>query len=204
MRITRFHQHIISALAVTAAGAMSIGATRANVSGLSNAASIAKNDGAITVVADLSERRLYVKNGDSVIESYAVAVGKGSKPTPPGNYSIRRIVWNPAWIPPNQPWAKNKKPQPPGAKANPMQLVKIIFREPDYYIHGTNEVESLGEAASHGCLRMDPNDAMQVAKYLMDHGGQPRDDSWFQNVLNDRSQTSTVVLKQAIPMIVKP
>ena len=159
-------------------------------------------DPGIYVEADVSERKLYIKQGDSVLEEYAVAVGKDSKPTPRGNYSIRRIVWNPEWVPPDQPWAKGKKPQPPGAKANPMKLVKIFFREPDYYIHGTGDVESLGDAASHGCLRMDPDDAYRVARYLMDHGGSPRDENWFWRVLHFRSETKTVYLDNPVPMVV--
>jgi L,D-transpeptidase-like protein len=121
------------------------------------------DDPPIHVVADLSARRLSIYQGNTEVESYPVAIGTGSKPTPRGNYTIRKIVWNPAWIPPDADWAKDKKPQPPGAKENPMKLVKIFFKEPDYYIHGTSAVETLGEEASHGCLRMDPDDAYRVA-----------------------------------------
>jgi murein L,D-transpeptidase YcbB/YkuD len=159
-------------------------------------------DPAVSVVANLSERRLTILQGDSVVETFAIAVGKGSKPTPRGHYSIRKIVWNPAWVPPDEPWAKNKSPQPPGAKDNPMKLVKMFFQEPDYYIHGTSEVESLGEAASHGCLRMDPDDAYRVARFLMEHGGQPRDENWFWRVLHVRSETKTVYLDHPIPISV--
>jgi len=165
-------------------------------------AEVARDPASIRVEADLSERKLYIKSGDSVLESYDVAVGKGSKPTPQGNYTIRKIVWNPAWIPPDQPWAKDKQPQAPGASANPMKLVKIFFHEPDYYSHGTGDVESLGSAASHGCLRMDPDDAYRVARYLMEHGGSPRDESWFWRVLHFRSETKTVYLDTPIPMTV--
>jgi lipoprotein-anchoring transpeptidase ErfK/SrfK len=165
-------------------------------------ASAAAADPAIRLEADLSERRLYIKQGDETVESYAVAIGKGSKQTPKGSYRIRKIVWNPAWVPPDEAWAKNKSPQPPGAKANPMKLVKMFFREPDYYIHGTGDIESLGEAASHGCLRMDPDDAYRVARYLMTHGGQPRDENWFWRVLHFRSETKTVYLNNPIPMTV--
>lgn len=165
-------------------------------------AEVADDPPSIRVEADLSERKLYIKSGDSTLESYDVAIGKGSKPTPKGNYKIRKIVWNPAWIPPDQPWAKGKTAQQPGAKANPMKLVKIFFQEPDYYIHGTGDLESLGDAASHGCLRMDPDDAYRVARYLMDHGGQPRDESWFWRVLHSRSETKTVYLDKPIPMTV--
>jgi hypothetical protein len=115
---------------------------------------------------------------------------------------IHRIVWNPAWIPPDEPGAKGKKAQPPGAAANPMKLVKIFFKEPDYYIHGTDEIESLGEAESHGCLRMHPDDAYRVARFVMEHGGQPRDESWFSRVLHFRSQTKTVMLDNPIRLTV--
>jgi lipoprotein-anchoring transpeptidase ErfK/SrfK len=152
-------------------------------------AEVAVDPPAIRVEADLSERKLYIKTGDSTLEAFDVAVGKGSKPTPEGNYSIRKIIWNPAWIPPDEPWARNKKPEAPGAKSNPMKLVKIFFKEPDYYIHGTGDIESLGSAASHGCLRMDPDDAYRVARYLMNHGGSPRDENWFWRVLHFRSET---------------
>jgi lipoprotein-anchoring transpeptidase ErfK/SrfK len=156
----------------------------------------------IRLEADISERKLYIKQGDEVLESYPVAVGKGSKATPKGNYKVRKIIWNPTWVPPDEKWAAGKKPQPAGAKANPMKLVKIFFQEPDYYIHGTGDLESLGEAASHGCLRMDPDDAYRVARYLMDHGGAPRDENWFWRVLHFRSETKPVFLDHPIPMTV--
>ena len=178
-----------------AAGAVTVGAR-------AEPAESAFSDPPVRVVADLSTRRLSILQGDDVVESYPVAIGKGSKPTPTGSYTIRRIVWNPAWVPPDSKWAKGKKPQPPGSKDNPMKLVKIFFKEPDYYIHGTSAVETLGEEASHGCLRMDPDDAYAVARFLMEHGGEPRDESWFWRVLHFRSETRTVYLDNSIPMTV--
>src|SRR5205823_7463270 len=119
-----------------------------------------------------------------------------------GNFHIRRIVWNPAWVPPAVSWARDKKPEAPGASKNPMKVVKIFFQEPDYYIHGTDEVESLGEAASHGCLRMHPDDAYTLARFLMERGGQPRDESWFWRILHFRSETKTVYLQNPIPLTI--
>jgi lipoprotein-anchoring transpeptidase ErfK/SrfK len=160
------------------------------------------DDPPVTLVASLTDRKLYIKEGDSTVQTYDVAVGKESKPTPAGNFTIRKIVWNPAWIPPDEKWAKGKSPQAPGAKSNPMKLVKIFFKEPDYYIHGTGDIESLGDAASHGCLRMDPDDAYRVARFVMEHGGQPRDENWFWRILHSRSETRTVMLDQPIPITV--
>ncbi len=105
------------------------------------------------------------------MQSYSIGVGKEGYETPVGDYSIRRIVWNPPWNPPDAAWAEDKEPQPPGAADNPMKVVKIYFKEPDYYIHGTGTVSSLGGAVSHGCLRMAPEDAANLARYLMEHGG---------------------------------
>jgi lipoprotein-anchoring transpeptidase ErfK/SrfK len=151
--------------------------------------------------ASLAERRLYIYDGDQTI-AFGVAIGSGSKPTPTGTFAIRKIVWNPAWVPPDEQWARDKKPQPPGARDNPMKVVKIFFQEPDYYIHGTDRLESLGEAASHGCLRMHPDDAYRVARYLMEHGGAPRDESWFWRVLRFRSETKTVYLGNPIALTI--
>lgn len=159
-------------------------------------------DPEISLIADLSERKLVIREGGDDAETFPISIGRGSKPTPQGSYQIRKIVWNPAWIPPDEQWAKDKSPQPPGAKDNPMKLVKIFFKEPDYYIHGTGDVESLGEAASHGCLRMHPDDAYRVARYLMENGGQPRDENWFWRVLHFRSQTKTVYLDHPIAITV--
>ena len=72
---------------------------------------------------------------------------------------MNRIVWNPPWNPPDEAWAANEEPAAPGASDNPMKVVKIYFKEPDYYIHGTGSLSSLGGAVSHGCLRMAPSDA---------------------------------------------
>jgi murein L,D-transpeptidase YcbB/YkuD len=153
----------------------------------------------VHINVDLSERKLYLKDGEDVVQAYSIGVGMDAMPTPQGNYSVRRIVWNPPWTPPNSAWAADKEPQEPGAAANPMKVVKIYFNEPDFYIHGTGSIASLGGAVSHGCLRMAPSDAASLARYLMEHGGAARDASWFEHV-ESTNETETVMLATAIPM----
>jgi lipoprotein-anchoring transpeptidase ErfK/SrfK len=128
-------------------------------------------DGPITLQVSLSERQLRVVEGDSTIVTYGVAVGRPSNPTPTGTFETGDIIWNPSWTPPPSNWAAGKSYQPPGAPSNPMQAVKIYFRAPDLYIHGTNDPGSIGEAASHGCLRMVPDDASALAHRIEDAGG---------------------------------
>lgn len=165
----------------------------------SSAASYPGEPSGLHINVDLSDRKLYLKQGSSVVQTYSVGVGKEGYETPAGDYSIRRIVWNPPWNPPDAAWAEDKEPQPPGAPDNPMKAVKIYFNEPDYYIHGTGTLSSLGGAVSHGCIRMAPEDAAALARYLMEHGGAARDASWFQHVQRS-NETETVTLSTAIPM----
>jgi lipoprotein-anchoring transpeptidase ErfK/SrfK len=156
----------------------------------------------LALVANLSTRQLTVQRDGEVIATYAVAVGAPSHPTPPGNYSVRKVVWNPGWVPPNAPWARGKKAKEPWHPSNPMKMVKIFFREPDYYIHGTAETETLGTASSHGCLRMDPSDAADVARMVMEHGGADRDPSWFEEVMSI-GRTRTVPIPRAIRLTIE-
>ena len=158
----------------------------------------------LRLTADLSARKLYVEEHDQIVLSFPIAIGLPQHPTPTGSFLIRKIVWNPAWVPPDEKWARRDRPRAPGDPYNPMRLVKIFFRPPDYYIHGTPYVGSLGKAASHGCLRMDPVDAAEVAQYVMEHGGQPRDENWFWRVIHARSETKTVHLRNPIPMTIVP
>lgn len=158
----------------------------------------------LTLSASIGARILTVRVGDSVAATYAVSVGADGHPTPTGTFTIRRLIWNPRWVPPKEPWARGKTAKEPGDPANPMQTVKIFFREPDYYIHGTPAVESLGEAASKGCLRMDPQEVADVAKWVMDHGGEPRPPSWFERIRRLARREHIVRLKNPITITIEP
>jgi murein L,D-transpeptidase YcbB/YkuD len=82
-----------------------------------------------------------------------------------------------------------------------MKLVKLFFQEPDYYIHGTDAVESLGQAASHGCLRMDPNDAGELGLMVMENAGVSRDWDWVKGLLH-LGQERTVSLQRPAPLTI--
>jgi lipoprotein-anchoring transpeptidase ErfK/SrfK len=135
------------------------------------------------------------------VATYGVAIGSPSHPTPPGDYGIRKIVWNPAWIPPDKAWARGKTAKDPGDPENPMRAVKLFFHEPDYFIHGTNSPGSIGEAASHGCLRMQADDAAELALMVMENGGVARDWDWVKNILS-LGETRTVNLDVAAPLVI--
>jgi murein L,D-transpeptidase YcbB/YkuD len=125
------------------------------------------------IVVNIPAGRLDVFQGAERVRSYPVSVGTSGHATPTGEAAIRRVVWNPAWTPPDADWARDEKPKGPGW-SNPMGRVKLhLFR--DYYVHGTparNE-RHLGRPASHGCIRMRNRDVMELAELVMRADGAP-------------------------------
>lgn len=158
----------------------------------------------LSLSASIGARILTVRMGDSVVATYAVSVGAEGHPTPTGTFTIRKLIWNPRWVPPKQPWARGKTAKEPGDPENPMQTVKIFFKEPDYYIHGTPAVDSLGEAASKGCLRMDPEEVAAIARWVMEHGGEPRPPSWFERVRRLARREHIVHLAAPVTLTIDP
>lgn len=153
----------------------------------------------LSLEVDLADRELRVYEGKELVTKYPVSIGKDEKPTPTGSFAIRKVIWNPAWVPPNEKWARGKTAKPPGHPENPMKRVKMFFREPDYYIHGTGETDSLGGKASHGCVRMSPEDVTELARLVMEHGGRPQPLPWYRRIFRSRA-TKTVLLETPIPV----
>ncbi len=95
-------------------------------------------------------------------KTYTVAVGQEGLETPAGLYHIQEKEENPSWRVPNSAWAGELagKVVPPGPE-DPIKARWLgIFEGAG--IHGTEELESLGTAASHGCVRMSIPDVIEL------------------------------------------
>jgi len=136
---------------------------------------------------------------NKVVASYQISPGLPKHPTPQGNFSIRKIVWNPSWVPPKAGWAKGKKATSPTNPKNPMKVVKIFFKEPDLYIHGTGDEQLLGDPASHGCIRMAAADAYALARLIQQNGGVPQNDDWYESVI---SGTRSITIRIPKPVAI--
>ncbi len=96
-------------------------------------------------------------------KNYKIAVGKVGLETPAGLYRIQNKAVNAAWSVPNSAWAGSLagKVIPGGAPDNPLKARWMgIFDGAG--IHGTDQVASLGTAASHGCIRMAIPDVIEL------------------------------------------
>jgi lipoprotein-anchoring transpeptidase ErfK/SrfK len=103
------------------------------------------------LVLNLSQRRVFVYEGSDVKASYPVAVGKPGWETPPGSYQVISMLQDPGWI---SPFTGEEIPPGPD---NPLGDRWIGFwTDGTNYIgfHGTPNRDSVGQAASHGCVRM--------------------------------------------------
>lgn len=95
-------------------------------------------------------------------KTYTIAVGQAGLETPAGLYSINDKQVNPSWHVPDSAWAGDLagKVIPPGP-ADPLKARWMGFYD-GAGVHGTDDVASLGTAASHGCIRMAIPDVIEL------------------------------------------
>ena len=155
----------------------------------------------ISMAVSTQKKVLVVRLNGQDVKRYDVAVGTSKHQTPMGRFGVRHIVWNPRWVPPKANWSKGKKPAAPDDPKNPMKVVKLFFNEPDYYIHGTDQEDTIGAAASHGCIRMAQADVYDLARFVMQYGGAPHPDGWYAEVINTTTPAD-VRLPKAIPLVI--
>jgi hypothetical protein len=98
------------------------------------------------IVVSLEDRKLALVEGGQAKKVYTVAVGKPSTPSPVGTFTIEHRVANPTYH-------HDGKTIPPGP-GNPVGTRWMGLSIRGYGIHGTNDPNSIGKAASHGCIRM--------------------------------------------------
>ena len=98
------------------------------------------------VVVSIPHRKLALIEDGKVKKVYPVAVGAQQSPTPAGTFEIKTRLIKPTYYHPG-------KVIPAGAN-NPLGTRWIGLSTKGYGIHGTNVEDSIGKAASHGCIRM--------------------------------------------------
>jgi hypothetical protein len=103
--------------------------------------------GAVSIVVKVSQRVLEVYSDGNLHKTYRIAVGKSGTPTPIGEWNVvwKDYNWGTGfgtrWIGINVPWGI-------------------------YGIHGTNKPWSIGQFASHGCIRMRNKDVEELFEWV--------------------------------------
>lgn len=120
------------------------------------------------LIINLPELALYYFKDGFYQRRYTLAVGKPSWPTPTGNYKICDKRKNPTWNVPEsiqeEMWEEGLEvleQVPPGPK-NPLGKFFMATTADGVGIHATNRPWSVGYYASHGCIRMLPNEIAKL------------------------------------------
>lgn len=111
------------------------------------------------IVIRLQSRKLELFEGDRLIKTYDIAVGQDDWETPIGYFAALDLQTNPVWQHPITREAVETGPD------NPLGTRWIGFSSYDGFpigIHGTNQEELVGQAVSHGCVRMRDRDIQEV------------------------------------------
>ncbi len=118
-------------------------------------AAIASSASAAGVVAtiDLSAQRMYVSVGGKPAYSWAISSGRKGYRTPAGNYRPTRMY--------RKYYSR---------KYNNSPMPHSIFFRGGYAIHGTYYTKQLGRPASHGCVRLAPDNARTLYNLVAAHG----------------------------------
>ena len=106
------------------------------------------------LIVSIPDRKIVLIEDGQVVKVYPIAVGKKSTPSPNGNFHMASRVVKPAWYQPGQ----MVEPGP----ANPLGTRWMGLGYKGYGIHGTNMPNSIGKAASHGCIRMRNHDVEEL------------------------------------------
>ena len=99
--------------------------------------------GAILVTVDKSRQKMTVFLDGVEKYQWPVSTGKAGYSTPSGTYTATSM--NEIWY--SKEWDNAPMPH------------SVFFRKDGYAIHGSLEVKNLGRPASHGCVRISPENA---------------------------------------------
>ena len=117
----------------------------------------------VEITINVPQRMLFFMR-DGRVSAYPITVGSRDWPTPLGPFTIVDKEQDPVWDVPvsiQQEMAQQGKPvitRMPPSPDNPLGAHWLRLSMPGLGIHGTNAPSSIYRYASHGCIRMHPDD----------------------------------------------
>lgn len=117
------------------------------------------------IVINIPEMRLYyfaMRGGQPRVLTFPIGIGDPSFPTPVGTFTLSSKEINPVWdIPPSLQEKHGTKVIREGPD-NPLGSHWMRLSNTMYGIHGTNFPWSVGRLATHGCIRLYPEDIRRL------------------------------------------
>jgi lipoprotein-anchoring transpeptidase ErfK/SrfK len=119
---------------------------------------------------DTREKILGLYEGDKLLASLPITPGSGHNATPPGTWRIVGITQMPTfrWDKSVLEYGVRSKEyyELPIGPNNPVGVIWIGLSKPGIGIHGTNQAQTIGRSASHGCMRTANWDVIRLSKMI--------------------------------------
>jgi lipoprotein-anchoring transpeptidase ErfK/SrfK len=120
-----------------------------------------------SVKVDVKTNMLGVFEEDKIIAAYLVTVGSTQTATPIGEWKVRGVAkvptfrWDERMLKRGER-SKNFHMLPPGPNS-PVGVIWIALNKRGIGIHGTDDPNTIGQAVSHGCIRLANWDVVRLA-----------------------------------------
>jgi lipoprotein-anchoring transpeptidase ErfK/SrfK len=151
------------------------------------------------LVLNLPEMRLYYYPKPSTgkprtVVTFPVSIGRMDWATPLGLTRVTAKVINPVWYPPASIRAEHEQegqalpPEVAAGPDNPLGQYALQLGRPGYLIHGTDRPYGIGMRATHGCIRLYPEDIQRLFEEVpvgtpVRIVNQPYKAGWYRGVL---------------------
>ena len=98
---------------------------------------------------DISDQKMRIYQNGLLRHSWKISTARRGYVTPIGSYKPTRMhkMWH-------------------SRKYNMSPMPHSIFFKGGYAVHGTNEIKHLGRPASHGCIRLHPDNARALFRMV--------------------------------------
>lgn len=119
------------------------------------------------IVVNIPEMRLYLfMDSIHMVTSFPIGLGDFDWQTPVGVFFVEGKRINPTWhIPKSLQEEYGMATMPPGPD-NPLGTHCLNLSPGDYRIHGTHQPWGVGRLVSHGCIRLYPEDIIELYKLV--------------------------------------
>ena len=126
--------------------------------------------GQLSIHIGIKESYLEVRVGEKLAAAFPVTVGSHQTVSPIGKWKVQAVAklpnfrYDPEMLKHGER-SSNYHVLPPGPN-NPVGIMWIALNKKGIGIHGTNDPDSIGRSASHGCIRLANWDVVKLAELV--------------------------------------
>jgi lipoprotein-anchoring transpeptidase ErfK/SrfK len=121
----------------------------------------------LSVHVSVAQSMLEVRDGDKVVAAFPVTVGSSETASPIGQWKVRAVAKFPNFRYDKKMLMKGERSSDfkmlPAGPNNPVGIMWIALNKKGIGLHGTNDPDSIGRSASHGCIRLANWDVVKLA-----------------------------------------